>query len=521
MKQHRELKKLVIIGLDMGDGDLIRYWASQGRLPNFAELIDSGIWSSLETTAEVLHTSTWPTFATGALPGKHGVYYPYQPKPGSQLAAHIEADQYGVPTMWKVAADQGAECLVYDVPETFPEEEYSGRGIYDWGTWAWYGRPASQPAALLKDLKARFGNYPLGMEAKRLGLRFPEPAELGRRLVVSVNYKFKSLLWLLEQSVSDLAIVGFGETHPAGHYLWPGGVNRLVDGNADRFKEIFEIYRALDEGLGSLRAALKPGTGLMILSGDGVRANNVACHLLGPMLEKLGYTASTLNGGDEGESGGRRQSLLGRAKRMLPKGTKRWIADHLPWWLRDRLGSQAGASEIDWSRTRAFTLPTDLEGCIRVNLKGREPEGIVAPGAEYRELCNSLREDLSALTHPATGEPAVQKVWIRDEVFPGPMKEHLPDVVVTWNDRDPFDALVSPTGGRAEEPSPDPRTGTHSTQAFLLTVIPGIAAGRELTGRLVDVAPTALDLLGYRAGDQMDGRPMTFEQERTEVNAQP
>jgi predicted AlkP superfamily phosphohydrolase/phosphomutase len=520
MERHQKLNQLVIIGLDMGDGYLVRHWAGQGRLPNFAELIESGVWSNLETTAEVLHTSTWPTFATGALPGKHGVYYPYQPKPGSQLAAHIEPNQYGVPTMWRTAADQGARCVVYDVPETFPEEEFKGKGVYDWGTWAWYGRPASQPAGLLKDLKARFGKYPLGMEAKRLGLRFPELPDLERRLVISVGYKFKSLLWLLSQSDWDMAVVGFGETHPTGHYLWPAGEGRLSDGNKERFEKMFSIYQALDEGLGTLRQALKRGTGLMILSGDGVRPNNVACHLLGPMLEKLGYTASTRHDGNEGNRAAGRQSLLGRARRMLPKESKRWIADHLPWWLRDRIGRQASASEMDWSRTRAFTLPTDLEGCIRINLKGREPEGIVAPGSEYQDLCDAIREDLAALTHPSTGDPAVNQIWTRNEVFPGPMQEHLPDLIVTWDHRAPFEGLVSPRAGRVEEPSPDPRTGTHSTKAFLLTVAPGLTPGSQVPGRLVDVAPTALGLLGLKAGDRMDGRSMSFEPIQTEVTAE-
>src|SRR5262245_60483632 len=92
-----------VVGLDMGDGALIRRWSDQGRLPNLASLMASGSWIELGTTAQVLHTSTWPTFATGTLPGRHGVYYPYQPIPGHQLARHIEPDQYGVPTFWQWA----------------------------------------------------------------------------------------------------------------------------------------------------------------------------------------------------------------------------------------------------------------------------------------------------------------------------------------------------------------------------------------------------------------------------------
>ena len=122
--------RVLVVGLDMGDGSLIRHWSRQGHLPHFAALSSSGTWLALETTAEALHTSTWPTFATGTLPGRHGVYYPYQPRPGHQLAPHIGAHQYGAPTFWKLADAQGRRCLVYDVPETFPDPGFRRSGDF-------------------------------------------------------------------------------------------------------------------------------------------------------------------------------------------------------------------------------------------------------------------------------------------------------------------------------------------------------------------------------------------------------
>lgn len=502
--------RILMIGLDMGDGKLIRHWSEQGRLPNFSKLIERGLWSDLDTPTSVLHTSGWPTFATGALPGAHGVYYPYQPKPGTQTASHIDPNQYGVPTLWKTASDQGARCVVYDIPETFPETGFNGKAVYDWGTWAWYGSPASQPAGLLVDLKKKFGPYPLGMEAKRLGLRIPETKDLERRLIASIGYKFRTLDWILEQEEWDLAAIGFGETHPAGHYLWPAEIGAITESNESKFGPLYSIYQALDQNLGSLMGRVGTDTTLMILSSDGVRVNHVACHLLGPMLEKLGYLAGFGGSGDSAQSA-KPKSLLGRARRLMPSGTRRWIADRLPWWLRDRLGSQAAASEIDWSKTRAFTLPTDLEGCIRINMRGREPQGIVEPGRVYDQLCKAIAGDLRALVNPATGKPAVRQVFIRNQVFSGRRQEYLPDLVVSWEEEASFEALVSPRAGEVAGSNPDRRTGTHSPQAFLLTIGPRVAPGVQGSARLVDVAPSALKLLGLRPGKEMEGRPIDFE----------
>jgi len=493
--------KAVVIGLDMGDGDLIRALVQQGCLPNLAALVEQGTWVDLESPARVLHTSTWPTFATGVLPGRHGVYYPYQPRPGFQEAQLIKPDHYSVPTFWKRADEQGKRCIAYDVPETFPEAGFGGQAIFEWGTWAWYGERASQPAELLKEVRRRFGVYPLKMEAKRLGARFPDPVLLERRLLQSVEHKRASFEWLLGASQWDLAITVFGETHPAGHYLWPQGALAYSVQDDARFEPIRRVYAEVDRALGSIRAVLPKDTTLIVLSGDGVTANHCGWYLVPDVLERLGYSAPPAPQGGERQAA--KKLSLGRVKDMLPQGARRWIADSLPWWLRDRIGASMRSAQIDWSRTRAFVLPTDLEGCIRINLKGREPNGIVEPG-DYAALCSEIAARLQELVNPATGEAAVRRVWLRSEVFAGPAQEYLPDIVVAWNNNAPFRALSSARMGTVERESPDPRTGTHSWRGFCLAQGAGFARGGSAAGRLQDVAPTVLELVGVTPGD-MDG----------------
>ena len=494
-------RQVAVIGLDMGCGDLIRALVQQGHLPNFAALMEQGTWYDLESPARVLHTSTWPTFATGVLPGRHGVYYPYQPRPGFQEAQLIKPDHYGAPTFWKRADEQGRRCIVYDVPETFPEAGFGGQAIFEWGVWAWYGERASQPENLLGEIKRRFGVYPLKMEAKRLGARFPDPVLLEKRLLESVEHKRASFEWLLAASPWDVAITVFGETHPAGHYLWPRGILAYSVKDDARFESLRRVYVELDRALGSIRAALPKDATLLVLSGDGVTVNHCGWYLVPDVLDRLGYSAAPEPAGGEGQP--RKGLSLGRVKDMMPQGARRWIADHLPWWLRDRIGASMRAAQIDWSRTRAFALPTDLEGCIRINLEGREPHGIVKP-AEYPGLCREIAERLTELVNPATGERAVRKVWLRDEVFPGPAREYLPDIVVAWNNAAPIRALSSARLGTVERESPDPRTGTHSWRGFCLAQGAGFARGGAGSARLEDVAPTVLGLVGATAAG-MDG----------------
>lgn len=503
MTHARRDRPTIALGLDMADASLIRHWARQGSLPHLASMMAAGAMLDLESPAEVLHTSAWPTFATGTMPGRHGVYYPYQPTPGRQFARRIEADQYGASTFWRRVDQAGRRCLVYDIPETFPESSFAGCGIFDWGTWAQYGHTAAQPASLLKAMRREFGPYPLGLEAMRLG--FNNPGDIAHRLVRSLHYKAVTAEWLLRREPWDLAVIGFGETHPAGHYLWPAGARSIDTSDEAGFDRLLTVYTALDAAIGRLREAMSADVNWLVVSGDGVRANHCGWHLLPGVLARLGFAAGGASPASTKPPA--QTSLLGRLTALVPKNAKDQIAALLPHHIRNHLSLVAQASALNWSETRAFALPTDLEGCIRVNLKGREPHGIVEPGAEYTDLCHELRDTLQQLENPVTGTPAVHRVWIRDEIFPGPRKEELPDVIVTWNHDDAITALASSRIGRIDGASPDIRTGTHSTNGFLIAQASGIAAGVG-SGRLVDVPATILTLAGVDAAAELDGTPL-------------
>ena len=59
----------------------------------------------------------------------------------------------------------------------------------------------------------------------------PRRDDIEQRLLRGVSYKQRSAAWLLERGDWDLAVVGFCETHPAGHYLWPAGVDSVAAGD--------------------------------------------------------------------------------------------------------------------------------------------------------------------------------------------------------------------------------------------------------------------------------------------------
>jgi predicted AlkP superfamily phosphohydrolase/phosphomutase len=192
---------------------------------------------------------------------------------------------------------------------------------------------------------------------------------------------------------------------------------------------------------------------------------------------------------------------------LLPKDFRKNLARLLPTGLRDKLAQRVDTATFDWSRTTAYCLPTDLEGCIRINLEGREPEGRVVPGADYDKACRDLKSALEELIEPATGRRAVREVLIVDEAFPGPRRTHLPDLIVLWDPATPITALASERIGTVGGLSPDPRPGTHAEPGFVLMRGSGVTAGRTIEhAHIFDVAPTILARLGVAPPAHMTGR---------------
>src|SRR5262245_29803386 len=67
-------QKLVILGFDGMDPDLVRKYMDQGQLPNMKKLADQGGLYDLGTSTSPESPTAWASFATGTNAGKHNVY---------------------------------------------------------------------------------------------------------------------------------------------------------------------------------------------------------------------------------------------------------------------------------------------------------------------------------------------------------------------------------------------------------------------------------------------------------------
>ena len=257
------------------------------------------------------------------------------------------------------------------------------------------------------------------------------------------------------------------------------GVVACVFDTSDRVQHMFyrqleeggavieDLYRRMDRVVGKAMEHLDAGTILLVLSDHGFCAFRRAVNL-NSWLRRNGYLA--LDG--EAEESGR--SFQG----------------------------------VDWSRTRAYCL--GLSG-LYLNLRGRERQGVVSPGAEAEALKRELISKLAGLEDGERGQVAIRQVYATDKLYRGPYLDAAPDLIIGYNEgyRTSWDAAVGKVTAQVIEDNPKHWSGDHSVDPAL---VPGVlVSSRRLdcdAPGIEDMAPTALDLFGVTPPAWMDGKPL-------------
>jgi predicted AlkP superfamily phosphohydrolase/phosphomutase len=201
-----------------------------------------------------------------------------------------------------------------------------------------------------------------------------------------------------------------------------------------------------------------------------------------------------------------------------------WLKRNLPACVQRRLRNLRNATAaIAWERTRAYAIPIFYPmTAVWVNLAGRQHKGIVAPGAEYERLRDTLIREMSALKDPATGAPLVASVRRREEVYSGPHAADAPDLIVETvaDHHGGFDLVDLVT----DVPLPALRkiNGSHTAEGILIAAGGPFRRGVVLDRpSLADVLPTAVHLLGAPLPDDLDGRVLEEALEADYLRAHP
>jgi predicted AlkP superfamily phosphohydrolase/phosphomutase len=166
-------------------------------------------------------------------------------------------------------------------------------------------------------------------------------------------------------------------------------------------------------------------------------------------------------------------------------------------------------SDIDWATTKAYSLGN--VGQIYINVAGREPQGCVQPGAEYDAVCQEIITRLRQLRDPRSGEPVVEHIYRREEIYSGDYLEQAPDIVFIPTRMEYFGFGEYEFGShKIIEPLQRGISGTHRMNGIFMAYGANIRPLGELSGaQITDLAPTILHLMGEPVPSHMDGRVLT------------
>jgi predicted AlkP superfamily phosphohydrolase/phosphomutase len=474
-------KPVLAIGLDAAEASLLDHLVAEGSMPVVADVLARGKRLKVDSAATVGSGAVWPTFYTGTSPAQHGVHSGWAWDPAGM---RIQAVHTGnLRPFWRDLEDDGLRVGVLDVPYAPPTPTPRGFDVMEWGAHdQWLGGPAMAPAAVAAEVRA-FGPHPFSRP--EITPIAPDDrvdhAVIARACVEGAQRKGDLAARLLHRERPDLGLVVFGEVHRSGHDLWHTVSNGaalhagLPAEEYDVSPGLADVYREMDRQIGRLVQAATPDTAIVVFSLHGFRPGRGVVVLLAPVLHALGYSCDLPPAKPTARSLAR--GSLAAVKRRTPLAVKRIYHHRVSHATRMRLAGPTMMPALDWGRTRAFSLPSDQHGWVRVNLRGREAQGIVDP-SEYDATIEEVAAALSALTDEE-GWPLVTATMRPDPDGPADV---LPDLVVHWSEAAFADPLRI-AGVDVETRPLAPRiTGQHKAEGFC------VAVGVDAPSETVDTA---------------------------------
>ena len=508
--------KVLIIGIDGGSFDILRPLTEQGVMPRLRHILEEGIAGDLTTTMPPITAAAWTSFATGVNPGRHGlVDFVYFPGCGYHVAVASSRD-VRAPTVWDIAGDQGREVGIIGVPMTYPPQRVNGFLISDFMTPPG-SRNFTHPPELQDELESAVGPF---VTYEGEGIAPWDIPRFAQRLVRDVQARVNAAVYLFERYEPDLSVFVFQSLDGLQHRF-----HRILDINDPHHNpresvlyrdDLLLVYRAVDEGIGRLRVAVGEQAVVFLMSDHGFGPLYGFIHL-NNWLRERGYLVL------------RRDLLTALRYALFRAGFTPEMAHKLSQVLgldlryKVNRGQAFGAlrriflsfDNVDWGRTRAYAL--GHIGQVFINVRGRQPQGAVAPGIEYEALCDKLIAELLALKHPITGEHLIAHVYRREQLYSGPQVEHLPDLLLEPREFRYVAFGESEFASNRIVGASFGHSGHHRMNGVFAATGPGVCTGKQLKGtRIIDIAPTVLYTLGCAIPEGLDGQVLKdiFQPER-------
>ncbi len=494
----------LLIGIDSGCLPVFERLFADGDLPNIEALCSDGLAIPLESQIPPWTPSAWPSMYTGVNPGKHGVYtftgfdgYDFHVVSGRDVREH---------RLWTLLDDHDRSSVVVNVPVTHPPDEFDGAivpgfiGPED---------PDCHPPGLLEDIREAIGDYYVYPNYTRGDDSLSDEEKLAEYNHL-IGMRADAFRYLADRFEPDFGFLQFQK---------PDTVFHEFEGDWDAVRT---VYRETDERIGEVIEDCDPDR-VFVASDHGMGPMEKGEFRVNAFLQREGYI-ETKKGGkgmptwnvlrdDLREGEDKTEWEPGTAERLASIAAKAGITTNRVGNLLETVGLadvaarhvpsgvvQTGNEQVDFAASTAY-MRSRTELGVRINLEGRDPEGVVPP-EKYDAVREALIEDLSGVTGP-DGDPVFGEVVPREEYYDGPFTDDAVDVLTVPND---FQYFLS-AELREELFSSATEPWNHKLDGVFVATGEGIDADAGVDrAHLYDVAPTIMAALGVPYSDRMDGK---------------
>ena len=449
--QHK--RRVAIIGLDCAAPELVfERWADE--LPNLSDLRKHGLYGELKSVIPAITVPAWSCMVSGKDPGTLGVYGFRNRKDHSYNGMTVaNSDAIHEPRLWDILSKTDKPSIVLGVPGTYPPSPINGSMVSCFLT------PSTDldytyPTSLKQDITHWVGDYKVDVK----GFRTEDKQWLLDELHDMTRKRFEVARQLLISRPWDFFMmveIGVDRMH---HAFWKDmdTTHRRHDPNSSFKEAIREYYHLIDREIGMLIPYFDEDTSVFVVSDHGAKKMDGGI-CINEWLIREGY-------------------LVLAEQPDTSKGAVRF--EDL---------------KVDWGNTRAWG-DGGYYGRLFINLKNREPQGIVEP-SDYDSLRAELINKLEALGDEQ-GQPIGTRCFTPEALYQN-SRGVAPDVLVYFGDL-AWRSIGTVGWNRIHvfENDTGPDDANHAQQGMFIYHDPKHDfGGQRLSGlNLMQIAPTVLQL---------------------------
>ena len=455
-------KRLMIVGLDCVPPEIV-FDDMRAELPVLSGLMERGAWGKLESCDPPITVPAWSCMMSSKDPGTLGFYGFRNRKDHSYDGlTFATSEKVKEDRLWDILSRAGKHVVALGVPQTFPPRQVNGEMVSCFLTPSTDSR-YTYPEALKDEIREVVGDYMVDVPDYRTDDR----ERVVRDINTMTQRRFKLARHLRDTRPWDffmLVEMGPDRLH---HALW-----RFYDQNHPDYvpgtpleAAFREYYRYLDSEVGALIEGLGDDTAVMVLSDHGAQAMFGGIQI-NEWLMQNGYL-----------------TLVDPPTEQTP----------------------IGRCTIDWPRSRVWA-DGGYYSRIFLNVKGREPEGVVDP-ADYESLRDELIAKLEALGDEQ-GRSIGTRVFRPEDLYKT-VNGVAPDLIAYFGNLG-WRSIGSVGDGRVQvrENDTGPDDANHAKFGIAVFAGPGMPTTVPPDARLFDIAPTVLTALGLPVPADMQGRSL-------------